>query len=123
MKENNLFWIAGDFYRAKQTSAASMILAEKNIDLLSTIIHFCKENNIPITEGMNRLMGEIQILLQRIRDINSLPIQEVLRMPPVDLSPEMKRSNESPEDATQPKKDLLMLKPKIFFPAQRVFLR
>jgi hypothetical protein len=84
-----LWWtpeIIDEFYRAKQTCASSMFLQEKNVDLVSALINLCEHNGVVIPGSMNQLMGEVESLLFRISKINSLPTQELLRLPPIQLT-------------------------------------
>jgi len=81
-----------------------MLLAEKNADLMNALLNLCQENGIRTPEGIIKLMGEVQVLLKRIADINGLPIHEVLRLNTLYLRPPAPQHPEkTPDYATEPK--------------------
>jgi hypothetical protein len=77
-----------EFYRMRQTSIAGVLLAEKSSDLIYALFQLCEKNNISIPKGIDRLIGKTDSMLKRIEDANVLPILELLRLPPIALSPE-----------------------------------
>ncbi len=89
-------------YRANQSLIASILLAEKSCDLFREVAHFCKKHEIPRNEAMDRIIEEMYSLIGRINDINLLPMQELLRLPPLVLAPENEHAKKSPEDRTEP---------------------
>lgn len=89
------------FYRTRQTSIAGILLAGKTTDLISALVHLCEKNHIPMEEGLEGQMDEVESMLKRIEDINDLPIQELLRLPPLELSPGTQHPFKSPGDATE----------------------
>jgi hypothetical protein len=98
----NVSKFVDEFYRAKQTAATSILLAEKITDLLLTYKHDCEQRGIPISDGMDRLMGEISSLLKRISLINSLPMSDLTRLAPISISPNKTKQNDEPnEDETE----------------------
>jgi hypothetical protein len=101
MSKDGLFGFVDEFYRAKQSSGVLILLAEKNTDITSSLLRILETNRIEIPEGIRKMLGETEALLRRIADINSLPIHELLRLPPVELSPNTQHPFKSPGDATE----------------------
>lgn len=74
-------------YRTNQTAIGGILLAEKMTDLISALDHLCRVNNLAVSEGTLRLMSEIEFMLKRMEEINSLTMPELLKLPPLTLSP------------------------------------
>ncbi|MDG6983557.1 MAG: hypothetical protein JRN28_03290 [Nitrososphaerota archaeon] len=85
MTKDGLFGSVDEFYRSKQTNAVAMLLAERQTDILASLLRLCQEYHIAIPEGIDRSMGEVERLYERIALINSLPVHELLRLPPTVL--------------------------------------
>ncbi len=74
-------------YRSKQSTIASVLLAEKACDLFQEFTHFCVEKGIQRNATMDGMVAEMRSLIDRLVSINSLPLSELLRFPPLELSP------------------------------------
>jgi len=74
-----------EVYRWKETAKLSLRLSEVMADLLTEVNHFCKENSLEISQGMDYLIGEVGDLFGAIKETQSLPIAELLRRPPTTL--------------------------------------
>lgn len=82
------------FYRAKQTAIAGTILAGKMTDLIYAFSHLCEANGVEVPEGMTKQMAEIESMLKRIEDINSLPLSDLFRLPRLRISDESKHQDD-----------------------------
>lgn len=94
------------FYRARETAKVSLQLAGTMGDILYTIERFCERNNIPLDEGIIKLMDETTKLLRRIEEINSLPLTELLRTSLAWSSDETLQGDKSDGDLTEPESPL-----------------
>jgi hypothetical protein len=93
------------FYRTKQTAIGGILLSEKMTDLIAALNHLCEKNGIGMNEGLSRVASEIESMLKRMEDINSLPFGELMRLPPLSLSDEtlqVKKRDNSDEDLPAP---------------------
>ncbi len=111
MNKDGLFGFVDEFYRSKQTNAVAMLLAERQTDLLSALLHLCEENNISIPEPISRTMAEVESLFERIALINSLPVHELLRLPPTEL----KQPHGTTEDEAEYETESFSLLPIIMY--------
>lgn len=101
MRGDGLFGFTDEFYRSKQTNATTMLLAERQTDILSALLHLCQENGVTIPEGVIRSMAEVESLFKRVALINSLPVHELLRLPPLRLSPDDSSHRDDPTESSQ----------------------
>jgi hypothetical protein len=102
MQENHRDDLLGREYRANQSRVASVLLAESVCDLFQEITHFCVKNRIQRDSAMEGVVSEMRSLIDRLNEINSLPMSELLRIPPLELSPKPNSPQKSPRDRTEP---------------------
>ena len=81
MKTSPIFRFMEEYYRAKETANISLRLGEVVGDILYSTVLFCEKNKIPMDEGILRLVTEAEGLANRIANINSMPLQELLKKP------------------------------------------
>lgn len=77
--------IAEDIYRWKETSKLSLRLSQVMADLLTEVNHFCEENHLEISDGMDGLMGEAGKLFAAIKETQNLPLNELLKRPSMSI--------------------------------------
>jgi hypothetical protein len=100
--------IAEDVYRCKETSKLSLRLSQVMADLLTEVNHFCEENHLEISDGMDYLMGEAGKLFAAIKETQNLPFAELIGRPPTLLMPsdetlQVKKADNSDEDLPAPR--------------------
>lgn len=98
-KEPPIVQVAEQVYRWKETSKLSMRLAYVMSDLLTEVNHFCQERGIEVSDGMDDLMEQVQGLLTRIKETQTLPLADLLRRPPTTLfrQPTLDRDDSDPD--------------------------
>jgi hypothetical protein len=89
--------ILGAFYRRQQRSIAGLLLGQRANEAIFALMQLCDKNEIPLGEGVERLLDEYESALRRMDEINSLPLQELLRFPPLELSPKWNGDSNNPK--------------------------